>query len=257
VILVASAGVHVELVRSSLLLALGIVGLALFFLIDARRPASRLFPSRPFDLRTPLGAGFVMVGAFSLSTISLGVYGPLVLTSLHGIPILTTGYIIAAESIAWSVLSIAVAGAKPRHEPMLILAGALMITAGLAGFAWAIPAGSIPAIVVCALLQGGGFGIAWPFFSRTIIAAAPPAESTVASSAVPAMQRIGYAVGAAAAGIIANASGFSEGLSAETARGVAAWLFLAFLPLALIGCAAALSLARAAPSPLPEPDTRA
>lgn len=250
VILVASAGVNVELLRSSLLLVLGVVGLALFFVIDARRPASRLFPSRPFDRRTPLGAGFIMIAAFSVSTISFSVYGPLVLTSLHGIPLLTTGYVIAAESIAWSVLSILVANAKPRHERMLILAGALMITGGVAGFAWSVPAGSIPAILVCALLQGGGFGIAWPFFSRIIIASAPPAESTVASSAVPAMQRIGYATGAAAAGIIANASGFSEGLSSDTAAGVAAWLFLAFLPLALIGCLAAFSLVRtpAAPS---------
>jgi MFS family permease len=247
VILIASAGVNVELVRSSLLLALGLSGLALFFAIDARRPASRLFPTRPFDWRSPVGAGFTMVAAFSVATISFSVYGPLVLTSLHGIPILTTGYIIAAESIAWSVLSILVATARPRHEGRIIVAGAIMISAGVAGFAWAIPAGSIPVILACALLQGGGFGIAWPFITRTIVASAPPAESTVASSAVPAMQRIGYAVGAAASGIIANASGFSEGLSGATAEGVASWLFLAFLPLCLVGCFAAVVLTRARP----------
>ncbi|MDP3896039.1 MAG: MFS transporter [Mesorhizobium sp.] len=244
VLLIAVAGVEIRLLTSSLLLALGIGGLALFFVLDARRPQSRLFPSRPFDWRSPVGLGLTMVGAFSISTVSFAVYAPLLLTSLHGIPVLTTGYIIASESIAWSILSIMVANAKPRHERAIIIVGAFMVAGGIAGFAYAIPLGSIPLILVCALLQGGGFGIAWPFVTRMIVASARPSESTVASSAVPAMQRIGYAVGAAGAGIIANASGFAHGLSGETARGVASWLFLAFLPLSVIGCMAAIALTR-------------
>ena len=115
-----------------------------------------------------------------------------------------------------------------------------MIAAGVAGFAYAVPAGSIPLILACAVLQGGGFGIAWPFVTRLIVAAAPESERTIASSAVPTMQRIGYAVGAAATGIVANASGFSEGLSGETAASVAKWLFLAFVPLGVLGCLAAI-----------------
>jgi hypothetical protein len=54
------------------------------------------------------------------------------------------------------------------------------------------------------------------------------------------MQRIGYAVGAALAGIVANASGFSEGLNHDAAANVATWLFLAFVPLGIVGCLAAL-----------------
>jgi hypothetical protein len=61
---------------------------------------------------------------------------------------------------------------------------------------------------------------------------------------VPTMQRIGYAVGAALCGIVANASGFSGGLSGETAESVAKWLFLAFVPLGIVGCLAAISNAR-------------
>ena len=94
------------------------------------------------------------------------------------------------------------------------------------------------------MLQGGGFGIAWPFVTRLIVAAAPESERTIASSAVPTMQRIGYAVGGATTGIIANASGFSEGLSGATAESVATWLFLAFVPLGILGWLAAISNAR-------------
>jgi MFS family permease len=103
--------------------------------------------------------------------------------------------------------------------------------------------GSIPLIVLCALLQGGGFGIAWPFMTRIIVASAPADEQTIASAAVPTMQRIGYAVGAALAGIVANAGGFADGLTREAAGEVAHWLFLAFVPLGIVGLVAAVRIA--------------
>jgi MFS family permease len=248
VTLIASAGVSIEAVRSSLLLAAGLAGLVLFFTLDARLPQSRLFPSKLFDWRSRVGSGMTFVAAMSIATCSFAIYGPLILTSLHGISVLTSGYIIAAESIAWSILSILVANAPPRSERTIIVGGAAMIAAGIAGFAYAVPAGSIPLILVCAVLQGGGFGIAWPFVTRIVVAAAPEGERTITSSAVPTMQRIGYAVGAALCGIVANAGGFSEGLSGETAAGVAQWLFLAFVPLGVVGVAAAISNSRRQPS---------
>ncbi|MER9595356.1 MFS transporter [Mesorhizobium sp. M0244] len=250
VVLIATAGVDIALLRSSLLLTLGLIGLMLFIYIDALKPRSRLFPSRLFSWRSPVGAGMTMVAAFSVATCSFTVYGPLLLTSLHGIPILTTGYIIAAESIAWSILSILVANAPPERERLIIVGGALMIATGVAGFAYTVPAGSIPLILLCALLQGGGFGIAWPFVTRVIVASAREGEQTIASAAVPTMQRIGYAVGAALTGIVANASGFSEGLNREAAANVAAWLFLAFIPLGILGCLAALRISGAAKLPI-------
>lgn len=242
VVFVASAGVNVTLLGSSVLLVLGLAGLVLFFQLDARAGASRLFPSRLFDWKTPLGVGMTMIAAFCVATCALAVYGPLLLATLHNVPVLTTGYVIAAESIAWSMLSILVANAPPRHERALIIGGAVMITAGLVGFAVFIPAGSIPLILLCALLQGGGFGVAWPFMTRVIVSSAPPSEQTVASSAVPTMQRIGYAVGAAACGLVANAGGFSTGLDHDAAASVAKWLFLAFVPLGVLGIVAAFQI---------------
>jgi MFS family permease len=238
VILIAMAGLAIETVRSSLLLIAGLGGVGLVFLLDARRPQSRLFPRHPFDWRSPVGTGMTMIAAFSVATVSFGLYAPLILTNLHGMPLLTSGYIIASESISWSVLSILVANARPERERLIITAGAFMIAGGIAGFAYGVPQGFLPLILASAILQGGGFGIAWPFVARMIVAAAAPAERTIASSAVPTMQRLGYAVGAAIAGIIANAAGFSRGLSPETAQDAASWLFIAFLPLALVGCVA-------------------
>lgn len=241
VLLIASAGISIEVFRSSALLLLGLAALVGVFILDARAPASRLFPSRLFDWRSRMGSGMTMIAALSVATCSFTIYGPLLLTSLHGISVLTAGYIIAAESISWSVMSILVANAPPRAERPIVIAGALMIAAGVAGFAYTVPAGSIPLILLCALLQGGGFGVGWPFITRIIVASAPESERTIASSAVPTIQRIGYAVGAAACGIVANASGFSDGLSGETTANVAKWIFLAFVPLGVLGCIAAVS----------------
>ena len=116
-----------------------------------------------------------------------------------------------------------------------------------AGFAYAVPNGSLWSLFACAALQGGGFGLAWPFVTRVIVAAAPDGQSTIASSAVPTMQRIGYATGSALTGIVANVAGFSQGLSRQAAETVAVWVFLAFIPLALVGVMAAARISRRYP----------
>ncbi|MGE3830849.1 MAG: MFS transporter [Parvibaculaceae bacterium] len=244
VMAIAAAGVETRIPASLALLVLGFAGVALFFIRDARHPASRLFPSRPFDPRTTTGAGLIMVAALSVSTCSFGFYGPLLLAALHDFTPLQIGLIICSESIAWSVLSILVANAPRRLEPLIMTGGALMIASGIAGFAYAVPSGSVPVILFCALLQGGGFGILWPFASRRIISAAPEKERDIAASAFSTLQRMGYAIGAALAGMIANANGFSGGFTREAAQGASVIIFVAFLPLAAIGCLAAWRLSQ-------------
>jgi MFS family permease len=243
---VAAAGVETDPLRSFLLLFAGLMGIAFFFTLDARNTRSRLFPASTFAPWTTLGSGLLMVGALAVSTCSFGFYGPLLLAGLHGFSALTTGLIIASESISWSILSILVANAPPRREPLIVIGGAFMIVAGIAGFAHAIPSGSIPLILSCALLQGGGFGILWPFASRRVVQAAPDHERDIAASAFSTMQRLGYATGAALSGIIANLYGFSGGFTKEAAEAASSILFLAFIPLALVGLAASVRLARPA-----------
>jgi len=243
VMAIAAAGVETRMQIAMALIALGFAGVFLFFRLDARSSISRLFPTATFNPRTTIGSGMIMVAALSVSTCSFGFYGPLLLAGLHDFTPLTTGLIIASESIAWSILSILVATASARYEPLIVTGGAIMVTAGIAGFAITIPMGTIPGILFCALLQGGGFGILWPFASRRIIEAAPDGERDIAASAFSTLQRLGYAIGAALTGIIANASGFSAGFTKEAAAGAASMLFWPYLPLAIIGCIASFRLA--------------
>jgi hypothetical protein len=66
----------------------------------------------------------------------------------------------------------------------------------------------------------------------------------LAASAPSAVQRIGYAVGAAAAGIAANLSGLAEGISIAAAKTAAFWVFAGFIPTLLLALYCAWSFTR-------------
>ena len=64
-------------------------------------------------------------------------------------------------------------------------------------------------------------------------------------AATTALVSVWFAVGAAAAGAVANLVGFSEGLSEASARSAGLWVFVAVLPLAVAGVWAAFGLTSA------------
>ncbi len=244
VLFVAAAGIEIKSVETPLLIAGGLVLLALFLRMDGRREASRLLPRRPIDPRNGVGAALLMVLCFSSATVAFGVYGPLLLTALHDIPALVAGYMIAASSISWSVMAIIVSGAKERHDGTLILGGMGVLTISIVGFAFSVPYGSLPMVLVFALLEGAGFGLAWTFILRRITALASAGETARAAAALPTLQQIGYALGAAYVGVVANAAGFADRIARETAEAVGFWIFAACLPLALAGLYAAWRFVR-------------
>lgn len=90
-----------------------------------------------------------------------------------------------------------------------------------------------------ALLQGAGFGVCWPAIVGRTTRFADREDQTLASAAVPTVQRIGYAVGTAAAGIAANLSGLIDGVSISAAKAAAFWVFAAFIPLLAAAVASA------------------
>ena len=113
VTLIALAGVEPHPLWSTLACLSALVVFALFLWVDARKPAVRMFPSTPWDIRRPLGAGFALFLFGFCSTMSFLVYGPLLLEVLHGISPLKAGYILALESVAWSLLW----SARCQHRP--------------------------------------------------------------------------------------------------------------------------------------------
>lgn len=229
-----------------------LVGMVLLYLavrLD-RRGEVRLLPSQVLDLKHPVGAGLAMVFALAMGTTGFWAYGPLILKILFDTNPLITGYILAGEALAWSVATMAAARVTPADDQWLIRMGAASIAAGAAGFALAVPAGSLLGLVGCALLQGAGFGVCWPAIVQRTVRYADLAERSLASGSVSTVQRIGYAVGTAAVGIAANMSGLAEGVSAAAAKTAGFWVFAAFIPILGMGLLCAWRFTAAPPPEL-------
>jgi MFS family permease len=244
VVLISYGGVEVDTFRTPLFVGAGVLSLALFFRRDGAAGANRLLPAPALDPRQPAGATLLMLLTLSMATIPILAYGPLLMTMVHGISALTAGYIVAASSIGWTVAAIAVSGAPERQDRMWIALGMTLSTVTVAGFAWAVPHGPVWLIGVFALLEGAGFGMAWTFILRRITALVPEGEVARVSGAMPTIQRMGYALGAAYIGVVANAAGFLDIETAEDAARVARVLFLSCLPLGAVGLFAMLGLVR-------------
>ena len=90
-------------------------------------------------------------------------------------------------------------------------------------------------MAVLSVVEGAGFGIAWAFIPRCVSSLAKPEEVERTSGAVPTAQAMGYALGAAYIGIVANASGFDESAEKLSAEFSAIAIFSASIPFVLLG----------------------
>jgi MFS family permease len=213
-----------------------------------RRAGSRLFPLQLLNFRHPVGAGLSMVFALSAATTGFWAYGPLILKILFGTQPLVSGYILAGEAVAWSLATLAVSKAPLSADRWLIRIGAACVALGAGGFAVAVPAGVLAGMVLCALLQGLGFGLCWPSIVHRLVRYSNEAERPLAVTAPETMQRIGYAVGAAAVGIAANLAGLAAGISIAAAKSAAFWVFASFMPLLIFALVSAWFFTREPPA---------
>ncbi len=244
VVLVAFGGVEVSILRTVPSVAAGLVCLIGFLWLDERAGDSRLLPRRPFDPWRPAGAALLMILSMSMATIAITAFGPLLVTAIHGVSALTAGYIVACSSIGWSVMAVLVSGLPERFDRLIIALGMTVVTLSILGFLHAVPNGPVWLIAVFAAMEGGGFGMAWSFILRRTIAVADADEVQRVSGAIPTIQRLGYALGAAYAGIVANASGLLSMETATDAAKVARWVFVSCVPFAAIGLIAMSALIR-------------
>jgi MFS family permease len=236
VVLIAYGGIDVTPFSTGICVVLGLACIGLFLRLDASHENSRMLPRRPFSLGNRIGAAMVMIVCFAAATTAVAVYVPFLITALHGVSALVAGYVIALEAIAWTVAALLISGQPERRDRFFIVAGMVLVTIGVASLITAVPHGPVWFVAVGAALQGFGFGLAWTFILRLATAIAPAGETSRVSSALPTVHRLGFALGAAFAGIVANAMGIDQ---ADQLKTVAAALFIASLPVALIGLVAA------------------
>ena len=230
-----------DFIRSVLLTAGG-VGLLLAMVWLDGRARVRLLPRGSGSMGEIPGAGFATMFLLTVASMGFAIYGPAILQTLSGLSALTAGYVVAVESVAWTILGLSVAHLTGAWPVRMIRLGAIVATLGVVLSALAFPAASVAGVVVAGVFLGGGFGLSWAFMSQRILASLEGEERAIGAAAMTTVRLTGSAVGAAAAGAIANLAGFSGGLSAASARTTGLWVFASILPVALAGVWAAWKL---------------
>ncbi|KIQ24334.1 MFS transporter, partial [Variovorax paradoxus] len=166
------------------------------------------------------------------------IFVPYFLQLLHGHSPLAAGYLTAAMAGGWSAGSLLSSGRSGAEADRMLRAGPVACTLGLVALALLLPfpalsrylgAGFETTLVALALaVVGLGVGIGWPHLVTRVLSLAPKGEEGLASASITTIQLYGMAVGAAVAGLVANAAGLTVPGGVEGARSAAAWLFASF-----------------------------
>ena len=234
----SSAAIVASPLAKAGLIALSVATLALMVRIDRRAPAP-LLPGDAFAFGTPTGLGLWLTLLLSVAYSPVQIFVPIFLQRLHGFDPLAAGYAVAGASFGWTTAAVLVAGASGWRD-RLLLAGPATMAIGLAALALLTPTAPLPMLPAIVML-GAGIGVCWALVAQRVMSGARPGEEAVAASSIPTVQQMGYALGAALAGLVANTSGFSSGSAAGVAA-AAFWVPASFVVPALLACIVALRL---------------
>lgn len=236
----SSAAVTSLPLAKTILIALAVALLAAMLRLDRKAPAP-LLPGDAFSLSTPTGVGMWLILLTAVAYSPLQIFIPIFLQSLHGLDPLSAGYGVACASLGWTAASLVVAGATGAWHARLILLGPLTMAVSLVATGLFADS-AVPLLYLAIFGIGVGIGLGWAFVAQRIMSGARKGEEAVAASSVPTMQQMGFALGAALSGLVANTAGFAVGLPHEAMAQVAFVVPACFAVSAVIGCAAALRL---------------
>jgi len=238
----AASVVAPPLAKSGLIVA-AIVSRAVMLRLD-RLAATRLLPSDAFSWRTQTGVGLWLALLLCITFSPLQIYVPMFLQQFHGFDPLSAGFAVASASLAWTIASLATAGVPVRWPDRLMLTGPAAMGMSLMAIAFLAPypAASAFLLVSAIAVLGAGIGQCWPFVAHRIMDNAKEGNEVVAASSVPTVQQMGFAFGAAIAGLIANASGLSAAIPDEGMARTAFWVPASFAVSAILAFLTGLRL---------------
>jgi hypothetical protein len=216
-----------------------LVGAAAAIALMLRRDgkaAVRLFPAKMLSLRGRGGKGFWMIFCVAICTTPGGVYLPLLLQVLHGLPPAAAGYLYAAQSLSWTAAALVGARLSGGSASRAVILGPVMIGVGFAGLLLTLAAGPMTAITLSVILVGAGIGACWGHVGSIVLGSGREGEGAATASLIPTTQTFAVSLGAALCGIIANAAGLSTAATPTAAATAGDWLFGVFLlaPLAAL-----------------------
>jgi Na+/melibiose symporter-like transporter len=221
------------------------IGALLAMLRLDRVAAAPLLPSDAFSFYTPTGVGLWLALLLCITFSPLQIYVPIFLQHLRGLDPLAAGFTVASGSLGWTIASLVTAGASGAWPDRLMSAGPAIMSIGLMAIALLLPSSVATLALVPAIVAlGMGIGQCWPFVAHRIMSGAKAGDEVVTASSVPTVQQMGFALGAALAGVVANASGFSAGVADDSMMQEAFWVPASFVVPAAIASLASLRLRR-------------
>lgn len=198
------------------------------------RARLKLLPLGAFRPTTSIAALYATMFLLSMAVTSGEIFVPLFLQVLHHQSPLVAGYLAALMAAGWTLGSIASAGTGGRGADRMVMAGPLLVLVGMVVLTVLAPnvsaGGWLDLAPICLALAGIGMGVglAWPHLLTRVIKAAIPSEQELAGASLTTVQLFSTAMGAALAGMVANAGGLIDpGGTAGTAS-AARWLFGVF-----------------------------
>jgi MFS family permease len=226
-------------VATTALLAVSVLLVALFVVVD-RRMAAAVLPPSAFG-SGPLKWVYLTL-ALLMASAMVDMYVPLFGQRLaHLVPVVA-GFLGAALAVGWTVSEIFSASlSSSRVIARVVAAAPLIMAVGLVFAAVTqvqnAPAGVAALWALALTITGVGIGAAWPHLSAWAMQCVDDAEeSRAAAAAINTVQLISGAFGAGLAGVVVN--------SAEDAVMAARWLFAVFAALGAVGAVASYRASR-------------
>ena len=227
-------------IATAVLLAVSVLLVAVFVVVDRRMSAAVLPPSAfgPGPLKW-----IYLILALLMAAAMVDMYVPLFGQRLaHLVPV-AAGFLGAALAVGWTVSEIVSASLNStRVIARVVVAAPLIVAVGLAlGAVTQVDNAPVGVVVLWAfalMITGTGIGAAWPHLSAWAMACVDdPAEGSEAAAAINVVQLISGAFGAGLAGVVVNSA---EGGAVMAAR----WLFAVFAVLAAVGVLASYRATR-------------
>lgn len=242
ILAVSFAGVGRDPGRAGLLIAFALLLIWVCFRID-RRSSARLFPAHLLSIGRAAPLGIWILGLMFGAEAAAPLYIAYFVQVGHGTSVFFAGQFAAITAFAWSVAAIFIGRVDARISRSMLILGPVLLTLGLALLVlWHQLPLAVSALALISI--GTGFGISYGFFTEHVIGMADPSDRDVTAGAIPTLESICGALGAAISGLLGNAAGFAEAGAADIPASVPVTVFGASALASLLALGAAIRFRR-------------
>lgn len=214
--------------------ALGLfIALVLTFMVGRSDNGStaNLLPHGTYRFGSLLAVYYACVALLSLA-VTIEVFIPYFLQTIHGQRPLLAGYFMASLSFGWTSGSFLSAGRSPQITQRFVQFGPLVTAVSLLLLAFLMPrdlsvyAGGSYWLLLPLVCVGGGIGVCWPHLLTRVFHGAPEGQENIASAAIITVQLYALALGGALAGMLMNLSGLVKPGGVVGAQSASVVLFI-------------------------------